>query len=206
MSRVFVCALAATTLLSCAEGPRSAQDPACDPRAPVCPAGTECRVVEGGGVCLAQSPPPADAACDAASCAPGEACLVVEGLLGCHPLCDPEADAPGCPEDALCGYVLADLGLGICPTACAAGQPCGPGGTCSTTPSLPYPTCVAIGDAAEGEPCEDARCGAGLACLTGGDAPRCARLCTPGAAECPSGQCTGEIVGVDGVGYCADDS
>ncbi len=156
-------------------------------------------------------------ACAAASCPVGEACATVEGLLRCRPLCavgDPEAHP--CPEGPSCAYRLAGLEFGVCPARCAPGDDCGAGATCAISTALPYPICVAVGSAGRGEPCAVQRCAADLACLEVADPAtpdtfieRCERLCDPTAVDglrCAPDRCAGVVLGVDGVGYCVDDS
>lgn len=200
--------LALALLAGCAEGPQPAPQTACDPLADGgCPPAERCVVVAEGALCRPPTSSALGQPCTAGSCAPGEACTAVEGLLACRPLCDIDGDRRACPDDGICGYRLAGVGLGVCPTACAVGDDCGSGATCGISAVSPTPICVAAGPAAEGESCDGARCGPGLACLSAGEPPaRCIRLCAPDGPPCPRGACVGRVVGVDGVGYCTDDS
>jgi len=198
------CALTAMIATGCAEGPRPAMQADCDPLSPACPADEHCRIVADGARCLPQVSPPSGVACTPGSCGPGEACTVVEGALGCRPLCDPDEVVRACPEGRICGYLLPAVGLGVCPAPCG---PCADGTTCAPTTALPYPICVASGPLDEGAPCGGTRCGVGLACLAPaeGEETRCTAVCQSDDA-CAMGRCGGTIVGVEGIGYCIDDS
>lgn len=211
-------ALLAALACGCAEGPRDAPTAGCDPLAiDDCAGGEVCAVTDDGPRCRAPTEPPVDAPCGAASCPAGEACVTVEGLVRCRGLClVDDADAHPCPDGLACRYRLRASDLGVCAAPCALDDDCGPGGTCGISTALPYPTCVATGPARPGEPCADRRCVDGWACLEipSPDDPerfeeRCARLCDPALdppARCASGACRGRVLGVEGIGYCTDDS
>lgn len=204
--------LVAAALLGCAEGPQAAPTDRCDPFAPDCPGAQVCAVTDDGPRCRAPSQPGAGRACAAASCPGGEACATVEGILRCRPLC--RLDGP-CPDAPVCGYRLAGSDLGVCPGPCRPGDDCGPEATCGLSAAVPHAICVAVGPVAAGEACVDRRCAVGLGCLEVPEpgAPetfveRCVPLCDPAGngAGCAVGACAGVILGVQGVGYCTDDS
>lgn len=212
-------ALAATLSMlgGCAAGPQDAPGAPCDPLSVgACGEDRVCAVTDDGPRCRFPTDAPAGAACGAASCPDGYACATVEGLVACRPVCDVEEPARRpCPADSPCRYRLGQSTLGVCALPCAPDDPCD-AGSCGISTALPHPICVAPGPARPDESCAGRRCVAGWACLEleSTDDPerleeRCAELCDPSATdatECTSGSCRGRILGVDGIGYCADDS
>ena len=67
----------------------------------------------------------------------------------------------------------------------------------------PHAVCIATGSGQVGQACADARCAAGLGCLSIDGSPRCYRLCTAGSVqECDGEACTGVIVNEGILGYC----
>lgn len=188
-------------VLGCGDGVQQTEPVECDPIADTgCSAGTHCRILSAGErACLA--PEVVADGCSAASCAPGHTCLVVEGRTACHPVCA-RAGEP-CGADGQCAYPITGTAWHACVEPCTLGG-CGPGGTCAPV-ELPFPICVAAGAAQRGEPCAEARCAAGLACLLRDDVPRCMHLCRPGMhGDCPVGQCLGVIRDQPALQFCEE--
>ena len=187
----------------CAEGPRPAPETACDLFADAgCPAEEGCRLVAGGeGRCVPHEATSEDT-CVPGSCAVDEACVAVEGLLGCHEICRFDGTV-GC-DRGLCAYpVDGATDLGVCSRPCVLGDDCGSGGTCGPSGATPHAVCIATGSGQVGQACADARCAAGLGCLSIDGSPRCYRLCTAGSVqECDGEACTGVIVNEGILGYC----
>lgn len=204
MSRSWFGCIVVFALSGCGEGPRPA-DTTCDLLADGgCHAPARCRLVAGGEArCLTDEPTPR-MGCTAASCPAGQGCVAVEGLVSCRPICALASGAPACPADQLCAYAIADAaGIGVCAAPCTLREGCAdPRATCAPSTAAPFPVCIGVGPATEGDACEAVRCGEGLACLSDDATARCARLCEPGAFQCPAGECEGEIAGFEGLGYC----
>ena len=192
-----VAALAA--LVACDDQARQTQPEQCDPVANEgCPAGDHCRVVSGGGTaCLPLES--VASGCAASSCPAGQSCLRVEGWEGCRDVCRVE-DGAGCPD--ACVYRVGEFGAwGACAADCRLGT-CPGELTCAPVPVWDRPVCVTTGEAGQGEPCELARCQAGLACLALDGDPRCLRVCDPETQVPCEGACNGVITNLTGLSYC----
>lgn len=65
---------------------------------------------------------------------------------------------------------------------------CGANETCTVVTEGGDTGCVVVGDKQVGDSCDDAHCGAKLACLGQPGARRCLKLCKVSASECPAAQ------------------
>ncbi len=196
----------ALLLAACGEGVRSDALVQCDALGDTgCAEGEHCRLVEGGEtICLARTSA-GNSACGPGTCEPGAACLTVGGLKACRPLCTDDAECGGAP--GTCSLEIAgvpDGGPRACAVPCALAAGCGRADAhCTIVGALPFPVCIAPGDAGEGDPCDEARCVAGMGCVAPpGGAAVCRRLC---ADDVPCGadlRCEGLLGGLPDVRYC----
>ena len=76
--------------------------------------------------------------------------------------------------------------------------------TCSVVREDGQTSCVEVGNAAAGEPCDSLHCGVGLACLGTSGSRRCFKLChTTASDECGAESCLGGApLFSDGFGIC----
>ncbi|MBU0553489.1 hypothetical protein KKF91_03035 [Myxococcota bacterium] len=159
-----------------------------------CLAPEVCRLIAGGEArCLPIES--ATAPCAVGSCAVGEACLQIEGLIRCARVCLEDTDC----GVGVCAYEIGRWG--VCVSPCDLLSQCNERGACAPIEGLPFPICIAEGEAGEGEAC--GACQRGLGCLAVGGAPACQRLCTPDLPGlCRGASCDGPIEGVEGLRYC----
>ena len=190
---------------ACGQGVDRVTPVHCDPVEDTgCPPGEHCRLGDGGRKACLDQETVTDVACTPGSCVPGEACARVEGYLACRPVCTLVDDA--CPDGTVCSYAL-DETHGVCVGPCRVfpSEPiedC-PAGTCAPILGLPFPVCMAVGEARSGEACREVRCGRALACLEAEDGIFCRPLCEAGRDDqCPAPWvCSGEVAERD-LGYC----
>ncbi len=131
-----------------------------------CAAGHEC---VGSGVCQKY-------------CCSGDTECALNEFCDIQPMVQsPETLVPVCATMVPCVLLDSD--------GCPANQQCGVVRENGST------SCVALGTAAEGDPCEDAHCGHGLVCLGAQGARRCAKLCYKGIlGQCKTHQnCEGAL-------------
>ncbi len=156
-----------------------------------------------GAVCLAAGSGYDDDPCSGPTdCASGFECVVRTGTASrCRPYCCSgqsrcAADDDGGGAGEFCDIQATDPGPGgtstkvpVCMpihkcslstqvTAASGAYPCGPDDTCAVVRDDGATSCVAVGTAMVGDPCDEDHCAAGLVCLGTPGARLCYQLCT----------------------------
>jgi len=176
-----------------------------------------CRVHQDGPVCT-----PVGAIADgdtctrSAECGAGSDCaLRADGTGQCRPYCcggscekmgSPAGGATFCDVAQLAEESKLKVPVCVPVRACkllSAGE-CKVGETCAVVTDPGVTSCVPTGPAQVGEPCDEARCAAGLNCLGRPGARKCFQLCRVGQAACGERlQCkTSSLIGDAAFGIC----
>jgi hypothetical protein len=121
-------------------------------------------------------------------CAPGFECV---GTGSCQPYCC--GGNSKCGQDEFCdiqpvtAFTWTKVPVCIPRRACTLLLPfaCGLEGTCAVVKADGTTSCVAIGPAQAGDPCDTNHCDRGLACLGASGSRRCYKLCSTATAAVP---------------------